>query len=60
MASSILGTELKTLGEGIIHGIGLSLSQKEKLLMWPLSRRIEIDVGLVLNLFSKNELLRDP
>lgn len=32
MASSILGTELKTLGEGIIHGIGLLLSQKEKLL----------------------------
>lgn len=43
MASSVPGTELKTLGEGIIHGLGLWLSQKEKLLMWPLSRRIEID-----------------
>lgn len=45
MASSVPGTELKTLGEGIIHGPGLSLSQKREITyrMWPLSRRIEID-----------------
>lgn len=51
MESSVPGAALKTPGKCIINGIGLFLFQKGKSFMWPLSRKVERDSVLVLNIF---------